>query len=67
MKLLKKGQEALVIAGSEKGKKGKILAIHRRLLKVRLSGVRIQTHFDKKNGIQKKEGWIDYSNVKPVG
>ena len=64
MKLkLKKGDEALVIAGSEKGKKSKILEIDPRKLKVRLQGVRVQTHFDKKEGIQKKEGWIDYSNV----
>ena len=62
---LKKGDEALVIAGSEKGKRGKVLEMNRRTLKVRLEGVRIQTHFDKKEGIQKKEGWIDYSNVRP--
>ena len=62
---LKKGDEALVIAGSEKGKRGKVLEMNRRTLKVRLEGIRIQTHFDKKEGIQKKEGWIDYSNVRP--
>ena len=67
MKLkLKKGSEAVVIAGAEKGKRGKVLSINRHALKVRLAGVRIQTHFDKKEGIQKKEGWIDYSNIKPV-
>ncbi len=65
MKLkLKKGDSALVVAGSEKGKSGKVLAMDRLRLKVRLEGLRIQTHFDKKEGIQKKEGWIDYSNVK---
>ena len=64
MKLkIKKGDEALVIAGAEKGKKSKVLEIDVRKLKVRLQGVRVQTHFDKKEGIQKKEGWIDYSNV----
>ena len=65
MKLkLKKGDEAIVIAGSEKGKRGKVLEMNRQTLKVRLEGIRIQTHFDKKEGIQKKEGWIDYSNVR---
>ena len=67
MKLkIKKGDEALVIAGSEKGKKAKVLAIDVNKLKARLQGVRVQTHFDKKEGIQKKEGWIDYSNIRLV-
>ena len=59
---LKKGDEALVIAGSQKGKRSKVLEINSDTLKVRLQGVRVQTHFDKKEGILKKEGWIDYSN-----
>ena len=61
---LKKGDEALVIAGAEKGKKSKVLQVDLNKLKVRLQGVRIQTHFDKKEGIQKIEGWIDYSNIR---
>ena len=65
MKLkIKKGDVMEVIAGSEKGKKAKLLEVNRKALKVRLEGVKIQTHFDKKEGIQKKEGWIDYSNVR---
>lgn len=65
MKLkIKKGDVLEVIAGSEKGKKAKLLEVNRKKLKVRLEGVKIQTHFDKKEGIQKKEGWIDYSNVR---
>ncbi len=67
MKLkLKKGDEALVISGAEKGKKSKVLEVDAGKLKVRLQGVRVQTHFDKKEGIQKKEGWIDYSNVRLI-
>ena len=67
MKLkLKKGDSAVVIAGSEKGKQSKILEIDPKKLKVRLQGVRVQTHFDKKEGILKKEGWIDYSNIRSV-
>ncbi len=65
MKLkIKKGDIVQVIAGSEKGKKGKVLTIDRNRLKVRIAGIRVQTHFDKKKGIQKIEGWVDYSNVK---
>ena len=65
MKLkIKKGDTALVIAGSEKGRKSKVLQVDKQKLKVRLQGVRVQTHFDKKEGIQKKEGWMDYSNIK---
>ena len=63
---LKKGDEALVITGSDKGKKSKVLEVNSDTLKVRLQGVRVQTHFDKKEGILKKEGWIDYSNVRFV-
>ncbi len=67
MKLkLKKGNIAVVIAGAHKGKKAKVLAIHRTKLKVILEGVNIQTHFHKEKGIYKKEGWIDYSNIKPT-
>ncbi len=67
MKLkIKKGDSVLVIAGSEKGKKSKVIAIDSDKLKVRLQGVRIQTHFDKKEGIQKKEGWVAYSNIRLI-
>ena len=65
MKLkIKKGNSVLVIAGAEKGKKSKVIEIDPNKLKARLEGVRVQTHFDKKEGIQKKEGWIDYSNIR---
>ena len=65
MKLkIKKGDSVLVTAGAEKGKKATVLAVDSKKLKVLLKGVRMQTHFDKKEGILKKEGWLDYSNVK---
>jgi large subunit ribosomal protein L24 len=65
MKLkIKKGATVQVIAGSEKGKKGTVLEINPNKLKVRVQGLRMQTHFDKKEGIQLKEGYIDYSNLK---
>ena len=63
---IKKGDTALVITGSDKGRQSKVLEVDVSLLKARLQGVRVQTHFDKKEGIQKKEGWIDYSNIRWV-
>ena len=63
---IKKGDIALVITGSDKGKRAKVLEVDKKNLKVRLEGVRIQTHFDKKEGILKKPALLDYSNIKPV-
>lgn len=65
MKLkIKKGATVEVIAGSDKGKKGTVLEIDKKKSRIKVSGVRVQTHFDKKEGILKKEGFLDYSNVK---
>ena len=67
MKLkIKKGSTVQVIAGSEKGKKGTVLEIVPNKMAVRVQGIRIMTHFDKKEGLQKKEGLIHYSNLKLV-
>lgn len=65
MKLkVKKGSTVEVISGAEKGKRGTVLDVDAKRLRVRIQGVKIQTHFDKKDGIKKVEGFIDYSNVK---
>ena len=72
MKLkIKKGATVQVIAGSDKGKSGKVLAIKTETqknlsvkIKIQVQGVKVQTHFDKQEGLLKKEGFIDYSNVK---
>jgi large subunit ribosomal protein L24 len=61
---IKKGDTVQVIAGSDKGKKGTVLEVNPTALRIKVEGVRLQTHFDKKDGILKKEGFIDYSNVK---
>lgn len=68
MKLkIKKGDTVQVIAGADKGKKGEVLAINKSLLKIKVNGVRVQTHYNKKDGeINKLEGYLDYSNVKLV-
>lgn len=65
MKLkIRKGATVQVIAGSEKGKKGTVLSVDSVKMKVQIQGVKVQTHFDKKEGLLKKEGFIDYSNIK---
>lgn len=61
---IKKGDQVQVISGAEKGKKGSVMAVSPKSLKIKVEGVKIQTHFDKKDGLLKKEGFIDYSNVK---
>lgn len=67
MKLkIKKGATVEVIAGSDKGKKGAVLAIDSNKLRIKVQGIKVMTHFDKKEGIQTREGFIDYSNVKLI-
>lgn len=67
MKLkIKKGATVQVTTGSDKGKKGSVLAVDAKNMKVQVQGVKVQTHYDKKDGLLKKEGFIDYSNVKLV-
>ena len=64
---VKKGATVQVIAGSDKGKTGSVLDIRLKDMKVRVQGVRMQTKVDKKeNVLIKTEGYIDYSNVKPM-
>lgn len=63
---IRKGDTVKVIAGSEKGKKGAVIEVKPSALKIKIQGVKVQTHFDKKDGLLKKEGFIDYSNVQLV-
>jgi large subunit ribosomal protein L24 len=63
---IKKGATVEVIAGSDKGKRGTVLDINKDALKIKVQGIRMQTHFDKKDGLLKKEGFLDYSNVKLI-
>ncbi|MCX7979113.1 MAG: KOW motif-containing protein, partial [Bdellovibrionaceae bacterium] len=63
---VKKGDTVQIISGAEKGKKGEVLEVNPRALKIKVQGVRMQTHYDRKEGLQHKEGFIDYSNVKLV-
>lgn len=62
---LKKGDEVKIIAGGNKGRTGTILETKASQHKVRVKGVHIQTHYNKKKpGFTKQEGFIDWSNVK---
>ncbi len=65
MKLkIKKGSQVQIQTGADKGKKGTVIEVNPSKMLLRVEGVRVQTHFDKKDGLLKKEGYIDYSNVK---
>lgn len=67
MKLkIRKGDTVQVTSGSDKGKKGTVIEVKPSALKIKVQGVKVQTHYDKKDGLLKKEGFIDYSNVKLV-
>lgn len=61
---IKKGATVQVIAGADKVKKGTVLSVNTKAMKIQVQGVKVQTHYDKKDGLLKKEGFIDYSNVK---
>ncbi len=63
---IRKGDTVQVLAGADKGKKGEVIAIDPTALKIKVQGVRVQTHYDKKEGMLKKEGFVDYSNVKLI-
>lgn len=67
MKLkIKHGATVEVIAGADKGKKGNVLDIDKKTLRIKVAGVRVQTKYDKQDGLKKVEGFIDYSNVKLI-
>lgn len=63
---IRKGATVEVIAGSDKGKRGSVLEVDKAALRIRIQGVKVQTRHSKKDGLQKSEGFIDYSNVKLV-
>lgn len=63
---IKKGSTVQVISGGDKGKKGEVISVDPKAMKIKVQGVKIQTHYDKKDGLKTMEGFIDYSNVKLV-
>lgn len=61
---IKKGATVQVIAGAEKGKSGSVLEVDAKNLRIKVQGIKIQTHYSKQDGLQTREGFFDYSNVK---
>jgi len=66
---VKKGDEVVVIAGSEKGRRGKILEVNTKKQRVLVEGLKMIKRHTKKNpqaqqgGIIEREGTIHISNV----
>jgi large subunit ribosomal protein L24 len=66
---VKKGDEVVVIAGSELGKRGKILSVNLKKQRVLIEGVKMIKRHTKKNqqnpqgAIIEREGTIHISNV----
>ena len=69
MSKIKKGDMVQVIAGKDKGKEGKIIAVDKKNGRVLVEGVNMVSKHTKPNaqnqqgGIIKKENFIDASNV----
>ncbi len=61
---LKVGSLAKIITGQDKGKTGKIIAINKNKNQIKVEGIKLMTHFDKKDGLKSLEGFIHISNAK---
>ena len=67
--MLKKGKQVEIICGKDKGKKGEIIELIKKLNKVKVKGINFikkheKTTNEKKGGIITKENFIDISNIK---
>ena len=67
--MLKKGTQVKIICGKDKGKKGEIIELIKKLNKVKVKGINFikkheKTTKEKKGGIITKENFIDISNIK---
>ena len=67
--MMKKGQQVEIICGKDKGKKGEIIELIKKLNKVKVKGINFikkheKTTKEKKGGIITKENFIDISNIK---
>ena len=65
----KKGKQVEIICGKDKGKKGEIIELIKKLNKVKVKGINFikkheKTTKEKKGGIITKENFIDISNIK---
>ena len=67
--MLKKGKQVEIICGKDKGKKGEVIEILKKMNKVKIKGINFikkheKTTKEKKGGIITKENFIDISNIK---
>ena len=67
--MIKKGSQVQIICGKDKGKKGEIIEIIKKLNKVKVKGINFikkheKTTKEKKGGIITKENFIDMSIIK---
>lgn len=66
---VKKNDLVVVLAGNDRGKRGKVLSVNRKSNRVSVEGIRIQKKAMRKSqdrpqgGFQEREGFIDASNV----
>ena len=69
--MLKKGKQVEIICGKDKGKKGEIIEIIKKINKVKVKGINFikkheKTTKEKKGGIISKENFIHISNLKSL-
>ena len=69
--MLKKGTQVKIICGEDKGKKGEIIELIKKLNKVKVKGINFikkheKTTKEKKGGIITKENFIHISNLKDI-
>ena len=70
---VKKGDEVVVLAGAEKGKRGKIIAVNPQKSRVIVEGLKMIKRHTRKSqdrpqgGIVEREGTIHISNVMKAG
>ena len=67
--MIKKGTQVEILCGKDKGKKGEIIELIKKLNKVKVKGINFikkheKTTKEKKGGIITKENFIDISNIK---
>lgn len=68
---VKTGDFVVVIAGNDRNRTGEIIDVDCNKFKVKVSGINLKMHYEKKNGQQtgsmkRMEGWIHSSNVKSI-
>ena len=64
---IKKGDQVLVTAGKDSGRKGKVEVVDARRRTVIVTGVNIYKRHEKKRDEQHQGGIIDYARPLPVG